>query len=150
MVAKPRGTRTTRALTNQEIRSLGTTDNAMRWYPKHERIKPYFNSIRAPSRAYPSSYWKAASTKKFANWIIDNAPLLAVRLGLIPDRPYWLVRTDKIKEGSTYIEAGETYVAYDISPRGYGRIQTKIKVDTYIALDGVCPHIDAMWEIVNE
>jgi len=55
----------------QDIRAVGKTDNAGRWYP-NEDIAEYFNPIRVPSRAYPYSYAKAAQTNKFANWLFAN------------------------------------------------------------------------------
>jgi hypothetical protein len=55
----------------QDIRSLGKTDSAGRWYP-NEDIAEYFTSLRAPSRAYPHSYAKAAQTYKFAYWLFAN------------------------------------------------------------------------------
>ena len=135
-------TKATRTLTHQEIKDLGRFDNANRWYPESPRIKPYFKNIRLPSRAYPYSYWKAANTKKFANWIIDNAPLLAVEFGLIPDRPYWLVRASKIPDNQAYIEAGKTYVCYELTPdRKCGYIMEGVCINLY---DG------EMWEIVYE
>ena len=138
----------TRTLTHQEIKDLGRFDNANRWYPESPRIKPYFAKIRAPSRAYPYSYWKAANTKKFANWIIDNAPLLAVEFGLIPDRPYWLVRTSITPTFHTYIEAGKIYVCYDLTKdKEYGFIMEGV----CISLHEGCPHLEGeMWEIVND
>ena len=38
----------------QDIRALGKTDSAGRWYP-NEDIAEYFKTLRAPSRAYPHS-----------------------------------------------------------------------------------------------
>jgi len=63
------------------IRSIGKTDSANRWYPDSD-VAPYFSSLRAPSRAWPYSYAKAAQTKKFATWLLANRPEIAARLGL--------------------------------------------------------------------
>jgi hypothetical protein len=52
----------------QTIRTIGKTDSAGRWYPNAD-VAEYFRSIRAPSRAYPHSYARAAQTKKFAAWL---------------------------------------------------------------------------------
>ena len=60
----------------QDIRSLGKTDSGGRWYP-NEDIAEYFNPIRAPSRAYPYSYARAAQTNKFSNWLFTNHTELA-------------------------------------------------------------------------
>ena len=62
----------------QDIRALGRTDSGGRWYP-NEDIAEYFNPIRAPSRAYPYSYARAAQTNKFANWLFANRLELAQR-----------------------------------------------------------------------
>lgn len=63
------------------LRALGRTDNGNRWYPNDD-IKPYFAPLRAPSRAWPNSYAKAAQTLKFAKWLRDNRPALAAQLGV--------------------------------------------------------------------
>ena len=63
------------------LRALGRTDNGNRWYPR-EDIAPYFAPLRAPSRAWPNSYAKAAQTLKFAKWLRDNNPALADQLGV--------------------------------------------------------------------
>ena len=63
------------------LRALGRTDNGNRWYPR-EDIAPYFNGLRAPSRAWPNSYAKAAQTLKFAKWLRVNHSALADQLGL--------------------------------------------------------------------
>lgn len=59
-----------------DIRSLGKSDSAGRWYP-YSDISEYFNHIRSPSRAWPWSYAKAAQTKKFAKWLCANHPDIA-------------------------------------------------------------------------
>ena len=51
-----------------DIRPLGYTDKANRWY-SNEDIADYFRGIRAPSRAWPHSYVRAAMTKKFKRWL---------------------------------------------------------------------------------
>jgi hypothetical protein len=66
-----------------DIYRLGKTDNARRWTPAPE-IADYFRSIRAPSRAWPWSYAKAALTIKFARWLRDTHPELARAHGLLP------------------------------------------------------------------
>ena len=63
------------------IRSIGKADSANRWYPCDD-VAPYFASLRAPSRAWPHSYAKAAQTKKFAVWLSENRPEIATRLGV--------------------------------------------------------------------
>ena len=55
----------------QDIRALGRTDSGGRWYP-NEDIAEYFTNLRAPYRAYPYSYAKAAQTYKFAYWLFAN------------------------------------------------------------------------------
>jgi hypothetical protein len=62
-----------------DIKLIGRTDNAGRWYPSTEVVE-YFYHIRSPSRAWPHSYAKAAQTKKFAQWLFDNKPELATKL----------------------------------------------------------------------
>ena len=68
-------------LTWNTIRSIGKQDSAGRWYPCDD-VAPYFTSLRAPSRAWPHSYAKAAQTKKFASWLLANRPDTAARLGV--------------------------------------------------------------------
>ena len=68
-------------LTWNTIRSIGKQDSAGRWYPSPD-VAPYFSSLRAPSRAWPHSYAKAAQTKKFALWLLANRPDTAARLGV--------------------------------------------------------------------
>ena len=63
------------------IRKIGKSDNAGRWYPCAD-VAEYFAGIRAPSRAWPNSYAKAAQTKKFAAWVAANRPELAARVGV--------------------------------------------------------------------
>tara|TARA_R110000868_G_scaffold181439_4_gene422399 strand:- start:11281 stop:11502 length:222 start_codon:yes stop_codon:yes gene_type:complete len=63
------------------IRNLGKTDNANRWHPI-PAIAPYFDSIRAPSRAWPNSYAKAAQTLRFAKWLKEHHPTIAQNAGL--------------------------------------------------------------------
>lgn len=63
------------------LRALGTTDSGGRWYPC-EDIAHYFSPLRAPSRAWPNSYAKAAQTLKFAKWLRINDSALADQLGL--------------------------------------------------------------------
>lgn len=63
------------------IRALGKTDKGNRWHPI-PAIAPYFDSIRAPSRAWPNSYAKAAQTLRFAKWLKINHPAIAQNAGL--------------------------------------------------------------------
>ena len=70
-----------KTLTWVDLRALGKTDNGNRWYPIAE-ISAYFDHIRAPSRAWPNSYAKAAMTAKFAAWLLATRPELAAKLGL--------------------------------------------------------------------
>ena len=67
------------ALTQSQVRALGSFDSASRWYPAPE-IAEYFRSIRSPSRAWPYSYYKAAFTKKFAKWLKENHLALYVEI----------------------------------------------------------------------
>jgi len=53
------------------IRKFGATDSAGRWYPRAD-VAPYFAAIRAPSRAWPHSYARAAQTMKFAAWLQEK------------------------------------------------------------------------------
>jgi hypothetical protein len=63
----------------KDLRALGHTDNGGRWHPNKD-IAPYFlRNIRAPSRAWPHSYAKAAQTNKFVNWLFANRPEIAAR-----------------------------------------------------------------------
>jgi hypothetical protein len=75
------GDETMKTLSWPHLRALGRTDNGNRWYPNDD-IKPYFAPLRAPSRAWPNSYAKAAQTLKFARWLRDNNPALADQLGV--------------------------------------------------------------------
>ena len=68
-------------LTWNTICRIGEHDKFGRWYP-NEDIAEYFNPIRAPSRAWPNSYARAAQTKKFASWLLANRPDIAARLGV--------------------------------------------------------------------
>lgn len=62
-----------------DLRRLGRTDNAGRWYPRPE-IAEYFEGLRAPSRAWPHSYARAAQTAKFARWIEAQRPDIVATL----------------------------------------------------------------------
>lgn len=70
-------------LTWASIKAIGCYDKANRWYPTDERVKPYFDHLRSPSRTFPHSYSKSAQTKKFAQWLCENHLDLAKELGLI-------------------------------------------------------------------
>jgi hypothetical protein len=61
------------------LRRLGRTDSAGRWYPSPE-IAEYFEGIRAPSRAWPHSYARAAQAAKFARWLEAQRPEIAATL----------------------------------------------------------------------
>jgi len=61
------------------LRRLGRTDSAGRWYPSAE-IAEYFEGLRAPSRAWPHSYARAAQTAKFAKWLTTQRPEIAAKL----------------------------------------------------------------------
>jgi len=63
------------------IRMIGSYDSDGAWYPRDD-VAAYFSAIRMPSRAWPHSYAKAAQTKKFASWLINNRPELAAQLGI--------------------------------------------------------------------
>lgn len=65
-----------RVLNWSDLRALGRTDNAGRWYPCDD-IAEYFSAIRNPSRAWPHSYARAAMTKKFATWLANHKPEIA-------------------------------------------------------------------------
>jgi hypothetical protein len=69
----------------QDIRKIGQSDKASRWYPAPE-IAEYFGHIRSPSRAWPWSYAKAAQTLKFARWLRESRPEIAERVGLIDNQ----------------------------------------------------------------
>jgi len=68
-----------KTLTPNDVRRIGTFDNASRWYPDAE-IAEYFKSIRSPSRAWPYSYYKAALTGKFYRWLESNKPEILQKL----------------------------------------------------------------------
>jgi hypothetical protein len=68
-------------LTWNTICRIGEHDKFGRWYPNPD-IAEYFSSLRAPSRAWPHSYARAAQTKKFASWLLANRPDIAARLGV--------------------------------------------------------------------
>ena len=55
----------------EELKILGSWDKAKRWYPIDE-VSSYFDNIRSPSRAWNSSYFKAAKTQKFLKWLKTN------------------------------------------------------------------------------
>ena len=55
---------------------LGTFDNAKRWYPD-STIEDYFlGNYRAPSRAWSTTYLRAATTYKFYGWMQEHHPAL--------------------------------------------------------------------------
>lgn len=69
-----------RNLTWNDLNKIGTQDSGKRWYPIAE-FREYFENYRAPSRAFPYSYAKAAMTKKFAKWCEENRPDFAQKIG---------------------------------------------------------------------
>lgn len=62
-----------------DLKRFGRFDGAGRWYPNSD-IAEYFKGYRPPSRAWPSSYAKAATTKKFARWLTTARPDLLEQL----------------------------------------------------------------------
>lgn len=70
-----------RTLEWSDLRKIGRTDSAGRWYPAAD-IAEYFGPIRAPSRAWPHSYARAAQTQRFARWLLTNHPATARQCGL--------------------------------------------------------------------
>jgi hypothetical protein len=68
-----------KALTWADIRRIGKSDKAGRWYPA-PNVAEYFSGIRSPSRAWPWSYAKAAQTAKFARWLTEHQPAIAQQL----------------------------------------------------------------------
>ena len=70
-----------KTLTWTDMRKIGRSDNARRWFPNPD-IAEYFSGLRAPSRVWPHSYAKAAQTKKFAVWLLENRPDIAQHLGV--------------------------------------------------------------------
>ena len=70
-----------KTLSWRELRRIGNTDNANRWYPCEE-VQEYFAHIREPSRAFPHSFARSAQTMKFAKWLIFNRPEIAENLEL--------------------------------------------------------------------
>jgi len=65
-----------------DLHKLGTYKKGGKWYPD-ERIAEYFRLLRAPSRAYPHSYSKAALTFKFARWLVEHRPEIARAFRLV-------------------------------------------------------------------
>jgi hypothetical protein len=97
----------------QHLRTLGRTDQARRWYPAPEIVE-YFGSIRSPSREHPYSYARAAQTKKFARWLIDNRPALADRLGLVQNPAYAIYRAQADNgHGGDITRGGAPLLTYD-------------------------------------
>jgi len=71
-----------RQLEPYDLRWIGEYDDVGRWYP-HNRYREYFSHIRPPSRNFPLSYARAAQTKKFAKWLIQNHLDTAESLNLV-------------------------------------------------------------------
>ena len=67
-----------------DLRKLGSTDKANRYYPTDEVCREYvaINGYRGPSRAWPWSYAKPLLTAKFAKWARQNHPEWAAEHGL--------------------------------------------------------------------
>lgn len=60
--------------------NAGNFDKASRWYPEIEfEVKSAFN-VRAPSRSWPYNYLKHFYTKKYANLLFFQKPLLYFKL----------------------------------------------------------------------
>ena len=62
-----------------------TKDNGGRWYPGDDTptvVTDYLKGYRSPSRAYPYSYATPLLTKKFAKYLTENEPELAIKLGV--------------------------------------------------------------------
>ncbi len=66
----------------RDINKIGKSRGGKKWFP-HGQFEHYFAGYRAPSRKWPYSYLRAALTKKFARWLIQNDPTTAVSCGLI-------------------------------------------------------------------
>jgi hypothetical protein len=65
------------ALNWNDLKRIGKYGKHKAWYPD-ESVEDYFvRNIRAPSRAYPYSYARAAQTSKFVNWLFANRPEVA-------------------------------------------------------------------------
>ena len=69
-------------LDSTDAKTIGIFDNGGRWYPK-DRYGDYFVHLRSPSRKWPYSLLRSAYTKKFARWLIQNHPEVAVACKLI-------------------------------------------------------------------
>jgi hypothetical protein len=59
-----------------DLYKVGYYDRAGRWYPIPD-IAEYFKRIREPSYRWPHSYERAAMTRKFAWWLVENHPEIA-------------------------------------------------------------------------
>jgi len=69
-------------LDSTDAKTIGIFDNGGRWYPR-DRYSDYFAHLRSPSRRWPYSLLRSAYTKKFALWLIQNYPEVAVACKLI-------------------------------------------------------------------
>ncbi len=52
-----------------------------------EFVKQYLSNYRYPSRAFPLSYFRALLTEKFAKYLCNESPEMAVRLGVAKYEP---------------------------------------------------------------
>lgn len=70
-----------RTLTWVDLKRLGKSDNANRWYPTDAIVEEYIakNGYRSPSRQWPQSYARPVMTKKFAKWAEENHPEFSKR-----------------------------------------------------------------------
>ena len=60
-------------------------DKGERWYPSEstpQSVQDYLSGYRAPSRAYPRSYATPLLTAKFAKYLTEHEPALAIKLGV--------------------------------------------------------------------
>lgn len=60
-------------------------DNGGRWQPTNstpEIVSDYLKYFRFPSRAYPNSYATALLTQKFARYLTEKMPDMAVKIGI--------------------------------------------------------------------
>lgn len=60
-------------LSNTQVCALGDFDKDGRWYPR-DNIEQYFHNMLPPSKTWPLSWFQAAMTTRFANWLRRNRP----------------------------------------------------------------------------
>jgi hypothetical protein len=79
---EPKTLLTRTSLNWNDLKKLGAWHGSARaWHP-NESIADYFKNLRAPSRAYPHSYARAAQTYKFRDWLMEHKPEIASAMGL--------------------------------------------------------------------